>query len=241
MWQLFVENLQWMGWNLFLAAIPMLISLVVFRYDVWRQPSIWFIPLVFGVLVYFFFLPNGPYVLTDIIHLVRQIKDYRYFGLNDWDIVVVLIPQFMTFIFIGFSFYVIAFQRMIHLLDHFRWPIGIIWIIKVVVAFVMSVGVFLGRFYRFNTWDIISNSDKIIMSTIKEFTNFSFIMFVIVDSLVIFFGFEILSIFYKSLFKPLFAKVTENDEQRVANTKPIKNAAPNKNNIHKGVRKGEQK
>jgi uncharacterized membrane protein len=217
MWQLFVENLQWMGWNLFLAAIPMLISLVVFRYDFWKQPSIWFIPLVFGVLVYFFFLPNGPYVITDVIHLVRQIKDYRYFHLSDWDIVVVLIPQFMAFIFIGFSFYVIGFQRMIHLLYQFRWPVWVIWIIKVAVAFVMAVGVFLGRFYRFNTWDIIGNSDKIIMSTIKEFTNFSFIMFVIVDSLVIFFGFEIVSIFYKSLFKPLFAKGSEDDESGIKN------------------------
>ena len=237
MGQLFVENLQWMWWNLFLAAIPMLISLVIFRYKMWVKPSIWFIPLVFGVFVYFFFLPNGPYVLTDIIHLVRQIKDYRYFGLNDWDIVVVLIPQFMTFIFIGFSFYVIGFQRMIHLLYQCRWPSWVIWLIKCVVPLFMSVGVFLGRFYRFNTWDIISNSDKIIMSTIKEFTNFSFIMFVIVDGLVIFFGFEILSIFYKSLFKPLFAKVSENDEPAGKNVKTVRNVTPSKNDIRKGVRK----
>ena len=61
-------------------------------------------------------------------------------------------------------------------------------------------------------------------------------MFVVVDSLVIFFGFEILSIFYKSLFKPLFAKVTENDEPK-QNIKSVKNETKNKNVIHKGVRK----
>jgi len=241
MWELFAENLQWMWWNLFLAAIPMLISLVVFRYDFWHKRSWWTILLVFGSFVYFFFLPNGPYVITDIIHLVRQIKDYRYFHLTDWDIVVVLIPQFLAFIFIGFSFYVIGFQRMIHLLYQCKWPTWIIWTIKVVVAFVMAVGVFLGRFYRFNSWDIISNSDKIIMSTIKEFTNFSFIMFVIVDSLVIFFGFEILSIFYKSLFKPLFAKVTENDENGVNIIVPSSNVSRSKNDIRRKVRKGDQK
>jgi len=202
--ELFFENLKWMGWNLFLAALPMVVAIFLFKKEYWEKRSLWLIVYVFLLLVFYFFLPNAPYVMTDIIHLVRQIKDYRYFGLKDWDIIVVLIPQFVFYIFIGFSFYVIAFQKLIKLLYVCNWPEWLIWFIKVINTFIMSIGVFLGRFYRFNTWDIIGHSDKIIMSTIKEFSNFNFLMFVLMDSLIIFFGYEILSIFYKALYRKLF-------------------------------------
>jgi len=196
----FFDNLKWMGWNLFLAVIPFLISLVVFKYKFWEKPSMVRLPLALGIVLFYFFLPNAPYVLTDIIHLVRQIKDYRYFKLTDNDIIVFLIPQFFLFIFIGFSMYVLAFQNMIRLLVDFSWNPIVILIIKILNPFVMSIGIFLGRFYRFNTWDIISDYENIILSTIKEFSNFYFVMFVIIITVVLFVGYEILSLFYKSLF-----------------------------------------
>ena len=199
-----LENLKWMGWNLFLASIPVIISFIIFRKKLWEKPSLLRIPLAFCIVIFYFFLPNSPYVITDIIHLVRQIKDYKYFRLSDNHIIVLLIPQFLLFIFIGFSFYVIAFQKMIHLLLEFKWKIAIIWIIKIINPLIMSIGIFLGRFYRFNSWDIISNSEQIILSTIKEFSNFYFIVFVLINSILIFCGFEILSLFYKSLFRNLF-------------------------------------
>lgn len=197
---IFFDNLKWMGWNLFLAVIPFLISLVVFKYKFWEKPSMIRLPLALGIALFYFFLPNAPYVLTDIIHLVRQIKDYRYFKLTDNDIIVFLIPQFFLFIFIGFSLYVLAFQNMIRLLAEFRWNPIIILIIKILNSFFMSIGIFLGRFYRFNTWDIISDYEDIILSTIKEFSNFYFVLFVIIITVILFVGFEILSLFYKSLF-----------------------------------------
>lgn len=196
----FFDNLKWMGWNLFLAVIPFLISLVVFKYKFWEKPSMVRLPLALGIVLFYFFLPNAPYVLTDIIHLVRQIKDYRYFKLTDNDIIVFLIPQFFLFIFIGFSMYVLAFQNMIRLLADFHWNPIVILIIKILNPFVMSIGIFLGRFYRFNTWDIISDYENIILSTIKEFSNFYFVLFVIIITVVLFVGYEILSLFYKSIF-----------------------------------------
>ena len=201
----FFDNLKWMIWNIFLSSISMIISLFLFRKNIWEKKGFFLkLLLVFLFLAYYFFLPNAPYVLTDVIHLVRQIKDYRYFGLSDSSIIVYLIPQYLIFIFIGFSMYVIAFQKLIHCMYEFKISPLFIWLLKIFNPFLMDIGIFLGRYYRFNTWDIISRYDAIISSTIKGFTNFYFFMFIVIITFVIFLGFEILSIFYKSIFKNLF-------------------------------------
>jgi len=201
----FFDNFKWMSWNIFLASISMIISLIIFKKEWWQKKNIMIkLILIISFLLYYFFLPNAPYVLSDVIHLVRQIKDYRYFKLSDSSIIVYLIPQYLLFIFIGFSMYVIAFQKLIHFLYECNVRHIFILLCKIFNPFLMAIGIFLGRYYRFNSWDIISSYEYIIISTIKGFTNFYFFMFIIIITIVILLGFEILSIFYKSIFKNLF-------------------------------------
>lgn len=184
--------------------MPLILALILFRKKLWDKPIVIKIMLFVVTAIFYFFLPNAPYVLTDIIHLVRQIKDYRYFNLSDNTIIVFLIPQYLIFFFVGFSFYVIAFQKLLHFLYDYRWNNILIWIIKIVNPFLMSIGILLGRIYRFNSWDIVSNSEAIVRSTLEGFSNFYFFIFMVFNTIIIFLGFEILSLFYKSLFKKLF-------------------------------------
>jgi len=201
---IFIENFLWMGWNLILSFVPVIISFLVFKKSFWQKSLFFRMILFFFVFLFYLFLPNSPYVLSDIIHLVRQIKDYKYFNLTDTEIILFLIPQFMFFMFLGFSFYVLAFQKMIHFLAECNFHMILIWLIKIINPVFMSIGIFLGRYYRFNTWDFFANYDAIIKSTLDEFSNFYFILFIILTSIVIFIGFEILSLFYKNIFTKLF-------------------------------------
>jgi uncharacterized membrane protein len=55
------------------------------------------------------FLPNAPYVLTDILHLVDDIRQ----GYSIWTITLLLVPQYVLFMQLGFEAYVISvlFER----------------------------------------------------------------------------------------------------------------------------------
>ncbi len=53
-----------MVWNLYLAAIPAVVALLLFRRPASRSVA-WFA----GFGVWLLFLPNAPYVLTDVVHL----------------------------------------------------------------------------------------------------------------------------------------------------------------------------
>src|SRR4029453_16226898 len=59
-----VRNRFWMLWNLILAAVPLLLAVPLFRHPGRRGPGGW---LGLGVVV--LFLPNAPYVVTDLVHL----------------------------------------------------------------------------------------------------------------------------------------------------------------------------
>ena len=200
---LFSMNLRWMGWNLFLAIIPMVISLFFFRKSLWNSfNAVKIILFISAFSIFYFFLPNAPYVLTDIIHLINQIKRYPNLSYNQ--IIIILIPQYIIFFFLGISFYVIAFQRFLHFLIEYDWNIVIIWAFKVINPVIMSIGIYLGRFYNFNSWEIFSDYENIIGLALNDLSNYYFLFFIIITSLIIFVLFEILSIYYKTIFKNLF-------------------------------------
>ena len=111
--ELFWENLdQFMTWNLFLAIIPCVLSFILFAKRSPKQLPVspmWWL----GLAAFILFLPNAPYIITDIIHFVR---DLRVLGVSDNGIIFVLIPQYVVFLLLGFQCYVISLIKLIQYL-----------------------------------------------------------------------------------------------------------------------------
>ncbi len=62
----------WMVWNTILAVVPLVLALALFRSGCRRSVGWWC-----GVVAFVAFLPNAPYVLSDVIHFF---DDVRAFG-----------------------------------------------------------------------------------------------------------------------------------------------------------------
>lgn len=143
--QLLLAHARWMGWNLALAFVPLLLALVLFRPGR-KHHVIWWA----GIVAFVGFLPNAPYVLTDVIHLGQDVRRVQHpsallFG---------LLPVYAAFFAAGFACYVGSLVR----LRRYLGAVGrasLIVPVEVCLHTLAAVGVFLGRFDRLNSWDIL--------------------------------------------------------------------------------------
>jgi uncharacterized membrane protein len=132
-------------WNLFLAWIPFMLSLVVYFARRNRVTIYWIMPVF--VIGWFIYFPNTIYLQTDFQHLVRQVG-------NDaiWFEVVLLLWFAWTGLMLGVaSLYLI--QTVVT--ELFSPTFG--WAFTIMATFISSVGVYLGRFLRFNSWDFFND------------------------------------------------------------------------------------
>ncbi|WP_017305261.1 DUF1361 domain-containing protein [Spirulina subsalsa] len=152
----------WIIWNLFLAFIPLALSFYLFRRRSLRRSTFWWLNFV----VFIAFLPNAPYLLTDIIHLIRATRA----GFSAWVITLILIPQHLLAIIAGFEAYVISVMN----LGHYLRKIGAkkaVFLAELGIHVLCAIGVYLGRFQRFNSWDLITNPDDITYRILDDFTS----------------------------------------------------------------------
>lgn len=152
-------NMRWMTWNLFLAFIPLLLSVWLFRRIKKSRSWVWWL----GFAVFYAFLPNAPYLLTDVIHLI---DDIRTIG-SVWMITLVLIPVYLVVILAGFEAYVISVINMGHYLHRIgksQWILGM----ELITHALSAVGIYWGRFLRFNSWDFVTQPDALITQGIEE-------------------------------------------------------------------------
>jgi uncharacterized membrane protein len=152
------RNYRWMSWNLFLAFIPLLLSVWLFRHKRGRTWLWWS-----GLFVFIAFLPNAPYVLTDIIHLYTDVRIYP----SDWLITLIVIPLYFLFILAGFEAYVLSLINLGSYLQRQGWGR---WVLGAEMALhgLSAIGVYLGRFLRFNSWDLVTNLDSVFDSVIND-------------------------------------------------------------------------
>ncbi len=171
--QLLSDNTRWMAWNLFLAVIPMVMSCILFRHTKFNAVTAAVMPIALnqrhrswlwwiGVAVFLAFLPNAPYILTDVIHFVRFIQAYSV-----WIAAFVIVPLFTLFFLGGLFCYVISLINLGAYLKH----IGLrryVFTIEIVIHALSAVGVYLGRFLRFNSWDLMTNLDDVARSIVED-------------------------------------------------------------------------
>jgi len=146
-----------MVWNLFLAWIPFSISFYM-RSTATRQRK-WYLNLMLFVMWLAFF-PNGPYILTDLVHLQPR------HNIGFW-------YDMMILLFFCFNSLFLAFASMIHMkriIDFFlkKWMSHLLIL---VIFSLTSLGIYIGRFQRYNSWDIITNPVNLIKDVSGLFLN----------------------------------------------------------------------
>ncbi|MEC4805522.1 MAG: DUF1361 domain-containing protein [Jaaginema sp. PMC 1079.18] len=153
----------WILWNLFLAFIPLVLSFWLFQRQKIRRSLLWWVILA----IFMLFLPNAPYLLTDIIHLIRATEAGYY---STFVIALFIIPVHLSAIFLGFQAYTLSVMNI----GFYLRKIGLRRFIiptELFVHVLSAIGVFMGRFQRFNSWDIVNNPDTIAYSLIRNLSD----------------------------------------------------------------------
>ncbi|TGJ98583.1 DUF1361 domain-containing protein [Leptospira langatensis] len=142
-------------WNLILAMIPVGVAYFAYIYYEWRNRRI--DPLFFLLLtIWLLFFPNAPYIVTDFVHLKPRHSIPIWF-----DIFLIF-----SFSWNGFFSGLISL-RMMHLILNDKMNVFTGWIFILLVAPVAAFGIYIGRFYRWNSWDIIENPGPLFYDSLK--------------------------------------------------------------------------
>ncbi len=152
------RNLGRIVWNLFLAFIPLGLSFWLFRRGRSR-PVVWWL----GFVVFLAFLPNAPYILTDIIHLIHDVRAVD----SVWTVTLIVFPLHLLFILSGFEAYVISLMNLGYYLQRIGMKKFIVGA-ELSIHALCAVGIYLGRFPRYNSWDLITRPDDLVNTVVED-------------------------------------------------------------------------
>ncbi len=148
----------YLDWNLFLAWLPLVFAWLLVRY-VKKHP--WVSWQGIGLsLLWIGFLPNSFYIVTDFMHL-QEVGQHT-----------LLFDAVLLFLF-TVAGYAIGFTSvfMVHrlLLTRINRPSATRVIAG--VFFACSFAIYLGRFLRWNTWDVLMNPAGLILDVTDRIVN----------------------------------------------------------------------
>lgn len=167
-------------WLLVIIALAAALSIRIFKKQQTTQGWLWWV----GLVVFFAFLPNAPYVLTDIIHLIRGTSSGE---IPVWVVALVFIPLHAAAILLGFEAYVISILNLAIYLKQYGAR-ALILPVELTIHALCAVGIYLGRFLRFNSWDLVTDPTSVLVDTLDVLTSkrpaaVIFVTFVILASL----------------------------------------------------------
>lgn len=131
-------------WNIFLAVVPFVISIVLLNRS--RKGTLRTSLFIIGGVLWLLALPNAPYIVTDLIHIGKGHG------------APVLYDTFLLF-----SSAWVGMILFLHSLSHMEEIIVRKFTSKylsssiALIIFLCSVGIYIGRYLRFNSWDIFTD------------------------------------------------------------------------------------
>jgi uncharacterized membrane protein len=145
-------------WNLLLAWLPLIFALAATGIRQREGSRRWSFRVTATAWLLFF--PNAPYILTDLVHLGP-----RSHGVFWADLVLILLFALIGVVLGFLSLYLM--QRLVA--RRFGWLAG--WLFVVVVTALSGFGIYLGRFLRWNSWDIVLNPFDLLSDLSRWFLN----------------------------------------------------------------------
>jgi len=164
-------------WNLFLAWIPYLFAIKAAALYHLFPRQWWLLILPGGIWLVFF--PNAPYIVTDFFHL----SDYPNIPL--WYDILMLTTFAWTGVFLA-----IASLRTMQALVKIYFGLFISWFFVAVALSLGGLGIYLGRFERWNSWDLLSHPKSILkdiaVQVIDPWSNLGFFGFTLLFTFFLF-------------------------------------------------------
>jgi uncharacterized membrane protein len=137
------NHFQFLVWNLFLAWIPLVLAALIYRVAT-RRGDMTGLIVVPATLVWLLFFPNAPYIVTDLVHL-GQFHD----SVPGWFDVMLIAWYAWTGLLLG----IVSLRLMQEIVARAAGNRGG-WLFVVLVTAAGSIGIYLGRFLRWNSWDV---------------------------------------------------------------------------------------
>lgn len=132
---------RFLNWNLFLAFVPWLISSMLLVLEVKNK-----VLLSVFLVSWLLFFPNAPYILTDLVHL--RDRDPIPF----WFDMILILSYAWTGLMFGMMSLIDIHKVVKKYLGNIKSNVMVFG-----VLFLSAYGIYLGRFLRWNTWDVLSN------------------------------------------------------------------------------------
>jgi uncharacterized membrane protein len=139
------------AWNLFLAFVPLL-----FSHWLKKQSAINIITCLV-LLAWLLFLPNAPYVITDIFHFEKRPP----------------VPQWLDLLIVTNAAWCGLLAGIISLLQVEQWlrQRFALLLVNGIISFSLMLcgyGVYLGRYGRFNSWDLLTAPQHLLYTSLKH-------------------------------------------------------------------------
>jgi uncharacterized membrane protein len=141
---------RYLVWNLWLAWVPLLVALLL--YAAYRRRHTVAELLALGA-AWLVFLPNAPYMLTDFVHLGDRHR-----------LVDSLILASFAFTALALGF---ASLLLVQIVVTRRVSAAAGWAVALAALLLSSVGMYLGRVQRFNSWDVVTRP-RLVAWTLRE-------------------------------------------------------------------------
>lgn len=150
-------SLIYILWNILLAFIPFFISFILLSLS--KEKKLSKIIFIIGFIIWMLFIPNAPYIVTDFIHL-GEIRS---------------VPMIYD-VFLIFSSASVGLMLGFHSFFHIeqiiktKYSPRVTSLIMGLIMIIISFGIYLGRFMRFNSWDVFVNHTSLIKNVWKIFS-----------------------------------------------------------------------
>jgi uncharacterized membrane protein len=161
-------------WNLMLAWIPFVAALVVEELDGRRRRPVL---AVAAAVVWVLFLPNAPYLVSDLSHL-DNVSPTPWLDL----------ARLVSFAWAGCLLAVLSL-RAVHRVLLRRAGAAVAWVVVVLATLGSGFGVVLGRFSRLNSWEALTAPDAVWREVVELAANSRSI------AIALFFGLLLLTIY----------------------------------------------